>query len=96
MAESYPNPRSRSKRARRTKKASSLELAIPHRNPQTRLSPGLFHFGAALADLETRVAFADHVDSATPFDDLAIGVAVFQCAYAANNFHRIDLAGRIG
>jgi hypothetical protein len=78
------------------KKASSLELADGCGDPGAQLSPSLFHFGAALADLETRIALTDHVDSATPFDDLAIGVAVFQCANAADNFHRIDLAGRIG
>ena len=67
-----------------------------HRHREVRLSPRPFHFGRTLADLETRIALADYVDSPTPLDDLAIGVAVLQCANAADNFHRIDLAGRIG
>ena len=51
--------------------------------------------GSALADLVAGVALANHVDSASSLDDLAIGVAVFQRADAADNFHRIDLVGRI-
>ena len=59
------------------------------------LAAGLFDLGTALAHLELWIALANHVDSATSFDDLAIGMAVFQRANAADNFHRIDLAGRI-
>ncbi len=56
-----------------------------------RLSAGLFDLGSALTDFEPRVALANHVDATSSFDDLAIGVAVLQRAYAANNFHRIAL-----
>lgn len=55
------------------------------------LAASLLHLGAALADLELRVAFANDVNSAAAADDLAIGVAVLQRTDAADNFHRIDL-----
>ena len=55
------------------------------------LPASFFNFRAALADLETWIALADHVDAAASLDDLAIGMAVFQRADAADNFHRIDL-----
>jgi len=61
----------------------------------TRLATGLFDLRTPLAHLELGVALANHVNAATPSDDLAIGVAVFQRADAADNFHRIDLVGRI-
>jgi len=57
----------------------------------TLLSAGLFDLSSTLADFESWVALANHVDSASSLDDLAIGVAVLQRAYAANNFHRIAL-----
>ena len=47
-----------------------------------------------MADLELRIAFANHIDSAAAFDHLAIGVAVLKGADTADNFHRIDLVGR--
>ena len=71
------------------------------------ITPGLFGIfgiklafaftvlGSALAYLVAWIALANHVDSATSFDDLAIGMAVLQRANATDNFHRIDLAGRI-
>ncbi len=55
------------------------------------LATCFLHFGTALADLELRIALANHVNSAAPSHDLAIGVAVFQRADATDNFHRIDL-----
>ncbi len=55
------------------------------------LAAGLFGLCSALADLEFRIALANHVNSATSLDDLAIGMAVLQRANAANYFHRIDL-----
>ncbi len=61
---------------------------------RARLATSLFDLGTALADLEFRIAFANHIDSAAAFDHLAIGVAVLQGADTADNFHRIDLVGR--
>ena len=55
------------------------------------LAASLLDLCSALTDLELRVALANHVDSATSLDDLAIGVAVFQRTNAADYFHRIDL-----
>lgn len=59
------------------------------------LAPGFLHLGAALADLELWITFANHVNSATSFHNLAVGMAIFQRTNAADNFHRIDLFGRI-
>ena len=56
-----------------------------------RLAACLFDLRSALADLELGIALTDHVDPATSLNDLAIGVAVFQRANAADNFHRIAL-----
>jgi hypothetical protein len=63
---------------------SNIGLARP-------LAPSLLHLGTALADFELGVALANHVNTPTSFDDLAIWVAVFQRANATDNFHRIDL-----
>ena len=64
-----------------------------HRRPtgRRRLAARLFDLGPALANLEFRIALANHVDSATSLDDLAVGVPVLQGTNAADNFHRIDL-----
>lgn len=52
-----------------------------------RLASSLLHLGATLADLEFRIALADHVHTTAAFDDLAVGVTVLQCSNAADNFH---------
>ena len=54
-----------------------------------RLASRLFHLGSALAYFEFRVTFANHVDSASALNHLAIRVAVLQGTDAADNFHRI-------
>ena len=59
------------------------------------LATCLFDLGSALAHFEFRIALTNHINSATSFDDLAIGMAVLQRANATDNFHRIDLTGRI-
>ena len=64
-------------------------------NRGATLASCLLDLGSALTHFELGIALANHIDSATSFDDLAIGMAVFQRANAADNFHRIDLAGRI-
>lgn len=68
--------------------------ALNGENAKTRLATSFFDLGTALTDLEFRIAFANHIDSAAAFDHLAIGVAVLQGADTADNFHRIDLVGR--
>ena len=65
------------------------------RRENSRLAAGLLDLGATLPDLEFWVAFANHIDSATSFNHLAIRMAIFQSANTTYNFHRIDLAGRI-
>ena len=51
------------------------------------LATSLFDFRAALADFEFWIAFADHVNAAAAFYNLAIRMAVLQRADAADNFH---------
>ena len=52
------------------------------------LTASLFDLGSALTDLEFWIAFTNDVNASSTLDDLAIGVAIFQCANAADNFHR--------
>ncbi len=80
----------------RTKHGGSASLTLldpPYEFPirSAFLAAGLFDLRAALADLELRVALANHIDSAATLHDLAIGVAVLERANAADNFHRIGL-----
>lgn len=61
----------------------------------SHLSTSFFNLSSALTDFELWVTLTNHVNSATSFYNLAVGVAVFQRAYTADNFHRIDLLRRI-
>ena len=70
-----------------------LELLLKRGSCGARLTPSLLALGTALADFELRVALANHVNSTTSLDDLAIGVPVFQGTNAADNFHGITLNG---
>jgi len=54
---------------------------------EKRLSTGFLGFCIALTDLELRIAFANHVNSAATTDNLAIRVAVLERTDAAYNFH---------
>jgi len=78
---------------KKTTDSESVERVLVWRG--RKLAAGLLDLGTTLTHLEPRIALADHVDSATSLDDLAIGMAVFQRTNATDNFHRIDLAGRI-
>ena len=79
----------------RRMQSGSIEFAFGRRGLlagwRQRLSACFLDLGAALADFEFRIAFANDVNSAASLDDLAIGVAVLQCTDAANNFHRTRL-----
>jgi hypothetical protein len=80
---------------RLTSSQSQAKIGIGSQIRERKLAAGLFDLGTTLTHLEPGIALANHVDSAPSFDDLAIGVAVFQRANTADNFHRIDLVGRI-
>ena len=69
--------------------------ATDYRPFKEDLATCLLDLGATLADFKFWVALADHVDSAASFDDLAVGVTVFESTNAADNFHRIVFRGRI-
>lgn len=67
----------------------------PKPSQGSRLSTSFFNLRSALTDFELWVTLTNHVNSATSFYNLAVGVAVFQRADTADNFHRIDLLRRI-
>lgn len=54
---------------------------------EQRLSLLLATLCTALANLETWIALANHVDSATTTNNLAVRVAEFECADGRNNLH---------
>ncbi len=54
---------------------------------------GLLHFGAALTDLEARVAFADDVQTSTTADNFAIFAAVLEGTDGAYDLHNEPLTG---
>ena len=82
--------------SRHEKSQFTLELATCLFARTRRLATGLLGFGAALADLELGIAFADHIDTTTSLNDLAIRMAIFQGANTTNDFHRIDLVRCFG
>ena len=59
--------------------------------PVNSLATAFLDFGTALADFEFRIALANHVNSASSTNDLAIGVPVFQGTNAADDLHDNDL-----
>lgn len=74
----------------RTKKPTANEVlaGVSQTSSATVLAAGLLDLRATLANLELRIALADHVNATAAFNDLAIGVTVLQGTNAANHFHR--------
>jgi hypothetical protein len=67
-------------------------LSVRHKRSQLllserRLSTSFLRLGVALANLELRIALANHVNPAAATHNLAIRVAVLQRTDTANNFH---------
>src|SRR6056297_977278 len=52
-----------------------------------KLATAFLDLGAALADFKLRIAFANHINSATPSNDLTIGVAILEGTDTANDLH---------
>ena len=51
-------------------------------------SGSLLHLGATLANLQSWIALANHVDTAASTNYFAVFAAVFQASNRANHFHR--------